>query len=29
DASNEELTVECAVNAAKCRMVSAALQPVC
>ncbi|EQA8280183.1 TPA: hypothetical protein ACHKPG_004871 [Escherichia coli] len=29
DASNEELTVECAVNAAKCRRVSAVLQPVC
>ncbi|ENT2096424.1 hypothetical protein ACP59E_005386, partial [Escherichia coli] len=26
---NEELTVECTMNAAKCRMVSAALQPVC
>ncbi|EPU8147215.1 hypothetical protein ACV0MG_005213, partial [Escherichia coli] len=25
----EELTVECTMNAAKCRMVSAALQPVC
>ncbi|EOK4654549.1 hypothetical protein ACU4A4_005288, partial [Escherichia coli] len=24
-----ELTVECTMNAAKCRMVSAALQPVC
>ncbi|EOL1178958.1 hypothetical protein BM649_RS26440, partial [Escherichia coli] len=23
------LTVECTMNAAKCRMVSAALQPVC
>ncbi|ADD57756.1 hypothetical protein [Escherichia coli] len=29
DASNEELTVECAANAAKCRRVSAVLQPVC
>ncbi|EOK3382672.1 hypothetical protein ACJQUZ_004814, partial [Escherichia coli] len=25
----EELTVECTMNAAKCRMASAALQPVC
>ncbi|EHW99076.1 hypothetical protein ECDEC10F_1605 [Escherichia coli DEC10F] len=25
----KELTVECTMNAAKCRMVSAALQPVC
>lgn len=29
NATNEELTVECTMNAAKCRMVSAALQPVC
>ncbi|HDH7113499.1 TPA: hypothetical protein PJF87_005355, partial [Escherichia coli] len=29
NATNEALTVECTMNAAKCRMVSAALQPVC
>ncbi|EPB1336013.1 hypothetical protein ACRBQO_004981 [Escherichia coli] len=29
NATNEELTVEYTMNAAKCRMVSAALQPVC
>ena len=29
NATNEGLTVECTMNAAKCRMVSAALQPVC
>ncbi|EES5640652.1 hypothetical protein MA999_004766 [Escherichia coli] len=29
NATNEELTVECTMNTAKCRMVSAALQRVC
>lgn len=29
DATNKELTVECAMNTDKCRMLSAELQPVC
>ncbi len=29
DATTEEITVECVVNADKCRMLSAALLPVC